>query len=152
MPANSSPFFAYGDGKIQTDFVADFGSTDQYGRGVLLQPDGRIVVSGTNFLVRYNADGSLDTAFGEAGRTVVPFPSSSGTGQVAALQDDGKILFAGTLYNEGVFSYAVARYLADGARPLGEVAALLGFSAPSAFSRWHRQRFGRPARQGRPPH
>lgn len=49
-------------------------------------------------------------------------------------------------------SELLARYLADGARPLGEVAALLGFSAPSAFSRWHRQRFGRPARQGRPPH
>ncbi|MBL8487153.1 MAG: hypothetical protein JNK22_08715, partial [Rhodocyclaceae bacterium] len=115
MPANSSPFFAYGDGKIQTDF----GFADQYGRGALLQPDGRIVVSGTNFLVRYNADGSLDTDFGEAGRTVVPFSSSSGTGQVAALQEDGKILFAGTVYNEGVFSYAVARYLADGSLDTG---------------------------------
>lgn len=36
----------------------------------------------------------------------------------------------------------VGRYLRDGSRPLGEVAALLGFSAPSAFTRWHRQVFG----------
>lgn len=27
-------------------------------------------------------------------------------------------------------------------RPLADLAALLGFSAPSAFTRWHRQRFG----------
>jgi len=42
-----------------------------------------------------------------------------------------------------------ARYLEDGARPLTEVSALLGFSAPSAFSRWHRQQFGLAARQRR---
>ena len=40
----------------------------------------------------------------------------------------------------------VARYLKEGARSLGEVSALLGFSAPSAFSRWHRQQFGQAAR------
>ena len=39
------------------------------------------------------------------------------------------------------------RYLTDGARSLTEVSALLGFSALSAFSRWHRQRFGIAARQ-----
>jgi len=40
-----------------------------------------------------------------------------------------------------------ARYLKDGARSLTEVSALLGFSASSAFSRWHRQQFGIAARQ-----
>ena len=40
-----------------------------------------------------------------------------------------------------------ARYLKDGARSLTDVSALLGFSAPSAFSRWHRQQFGTAARQ-----
>ena len=34
----------------------------------------------------------------------------------------------------------LARYLDEGARPLAEISALLGFSAPSAFSRWYRQR------------
>jgi len=43
----------------------------------------------------------------------------------------------------------LARYLADGARPLSEVALLLGFSELSAFSRWHRARFGHSARAGR---
>jgi len=39
-------------------------------------------------------------------------------------------------------SELLARYLDDGSRPLSEIAALLGFSAPGAFARWHRQRFG----------
>jgi len=39
------------------------------------------------------------------------------------------------------------RYLAEGARSLSEVSALLGFSEPSAFSRWHRRLFGGPARE-----
>lgn len=40
-----------------------------------------------------------------------------------------------------------ARYLDDGARSLAEISGLLGFSEPSAFSRWHRQRFGVAARR-----
>jgi AraC-like DNA-binding protein len=40
----------------------------------------------------------------------------------------------------------LASYLADGARSLSEVALLLGFSELSAFSRWHKVRFGAPAR------
>ena len=34
------------------------------------------------------------------------------------------------------------RYLAERSRSLTEVSALLGFSAPSAFARWHREQFG----------
>lgn len=45
-----------------------------------------------------------------------------------------------------VRSELLSRYLADGAKPLTEVSSLLGFSAPSAFSRWHRSRYGRAAR------
>ncbi|MDE2606753.1 MAG: AraC family transcriptional regulator [Burkholderiales bacterium] len=48
---------------------------------------------------------------------------------------------------DGVRQDLLARYLAEGARPLGELSARLGFSDPSAFSRWHRHRFGEPARK-----
>lgn len=41
----------------------------------------------------------------------------------------------------------LARYRAGDVRPLSEMGALLGFSEPSAFSRWHRGRFGASARQ-----
>ena len=47
---------------------------------------------------------------------------------------------------DGVRKDLLTQYLEDGARPLGEVAALLGFSEPSAFSRWHKQMFGTTAR------
>ena len=35
-----------------------------------------------------------------------------------------------------------SRYLADHKRTLAEISALLGFAAPSGFSRWYRQQFG----------
>ncbi|MCE3285909.1 MAG: transcriptional regulator, AraC family [Steroidobacteraceae bacterium] len=41
------------------------------------------------------------------------------------------------------------RYLADGHRTLAQISSLLGFSAPSGFSRWHRHHFGRPASEAR---
>ena len=46
-----------------------------------------------------------------------------------------------------------SRYIEGSARPLTEVAALLGFAAPSAFSRWYRDSFGSSAatqRRGAP--
>ena len=39
------------------------------------------------------------------------------------------------------------RYLADGSRSMADVSALLGFSAPSVFSRWFREKMGVPARR-----
>jgi len=40
----------------------------------------------------------------------------------------------------------LSRYTEDGERGLAEVSQLLGFSSPSAFSRWHRAAFGCAAR------
>ena len=40
----------------------------------------------------------------------------------------------------------VDQYLQDKHRPLAQVSSLLGFSAPSAFSRWYRDQFGARAR------
>mgnify|MGYP001764063133 CR=1 FL=1 len=42
-----------------------------------------------------------------------------------------------------------SRYVAGTDRPLTEIAALLGFAAPSAFSRWHAASFGRSAQRSR---
>jgi AraC-like DNA-binding protein len=41
------------------------------------------------------------------------------------------------------------RYVEQSDRPLTEVAALLGFAAPSGFSRWYQGQFGRSPSQGR---
>lgn len=73
--------------------------------GVALQTDGKIVVagmttssiSGRDFAcVRYNADGSLDSAFGSGG--IVTSDLQTGSDDVAysvAIQSDGKIVLAG---------------------------------------------------------
>lgn len=44
------------------------------------------------------------------------------------------------------------QYLASHSRPLTQVAELLGFSAPSAFSRWFRKEFGSTAKAWRDAH
>jgi AraC-like DNA-binding protein len=41
------------------------------------------------------------------------------------------------------------RYLADRGRTLADIAALLGFAAPSGFSRWYKQQFGTTAAANR---
>jgi AraC-like DNA-binding protein len=43
---------------------------------------------------------------------------------------------------DSVRSELAVRYLQDKRRPLSEVSVLLGFSAPSGFTRWYRRRFG----------
>ena len=63
------------DGKVTTDLGTAFDAV----YAVALQPDGKIVAAGeilTAFgLARYNADGSLDTTFGEDGK-VTTYPST----------------------------------------------------------------------------
>src|SRR5438046_8550413 len=112
-------------GKMQTDFpdLAAVASS------VVIQPDGKIVVAGAAFplftflgdfkVVRYNSNGSLDTSFGDGGIVTTTFPEGSYAFDVA-LQADGKIIAAGTVFvdfNPGDSSntdFALARYNPDG--------------------------------------
>jgi uncharacterized delta-60 repeat protein len=112
-------------GKVQTDFpgLAAVASS------VVIQPDGKIVVAGGAFplftflgnfkVVRYNSNGSLDTSFGNGGIVTTTFPEGSYAFDVA-LQADGKIIAAGTVFvefNPGESSntdFALARYNPDG--------------------------------------
>ena len=74
---------------------------------VVIQPDGKIVVAGGAFplftflgnfeVVRYNPNGSLDTSFGDGGIVTTTFPAGSYAFDVA-LQADGKIIAAGTVF------------------------------------------------------
>lgn len=63
-----------------------------------------------------------------------------------ALADEGQSFSA--LLNDARRELA-ARHVLESDRPLTEVALLLGFSAPSAFSRWYLGQFGRSARDAR---
>ncbi len=90
---------------------------------VVLQPDGKIVASGytydgTNFnfaLVRYNADGSLDSSFGTGGIVITAVGSpADGYAYDLALQPDGKILATGYTRVGSTYSFGLVRYNANG--------------------------------------
>ncbi|MDY6902320.1 MAG: DUF4347 domain-containing protein [Cyanobacteriota bacterium] len=113
--SNGSLDTSFGNaGSLVTDFGQDFG------RNVLVQPDGKIILAGyvgngssDPVLIRYNADGEIDRSFGDAGKV-------DGTGgYAAALQSDGKIVVGGRIYiktgnNTSNFYLALSRYNSDG--------------------------------------
>lgn len=88
--------------------------------------DGRIIVVGLAdvggdsdfFVARITASGKFDKSFGNSGVTVTnfsrsgaPFPSDVALGM--NLTSDGKILVCGFSINDGLQSWAIARYLAS---------------------------------------
>ncbi len=105
-------------GKVTTPI----GSGADYGRSMVLQPDGKIVVAGyaangvdDDFaLVRYQADGALDATFGSGGKVTTAMGSGEDRAIAVVLQADGRIVLAGFSGVGGAYDYAVARYQADG--------------------------------------
>jgi uncharacterized delta-60 repeat protein len=112
-------------GRVRTDFpgLAAVPSS------VVIQTDGKIVVAGGAFplftflgnfeMVRYNPNGSLDRSFGSGGIVTTTFPEGSYASDVA-LQPDGKIIAAGTVFVDFIIGessntdFALARYNPDG--------------------------------------
>ncbi|WP_405883438.1 calcium-binding protein [Streptomyces sp. NBC_01384] len=115
------------DGSLDTSFgsggevVTDFSGGEDGAAGAALQPDGKIVVVGTSEIpdngccwftvARYNANGTLDTGFGDGGWVRTDFGhDGSSAGEAVAVQPDGRIVAAGESGGE----FAVARYDTDG--------------------------------------
>jgi uncharacterized delta-60 repeat protein len=109
-------------GKIITTGI---GGAYEQRASVVVQSDGRIVVAGPSdtgstqsiALVRYEADGSPDLTFNDAGKvTTATGPTGSLYHQTyaLALQPDGKIVAAGTADDGSIYSCVVLRYRADG--------------------------------------
>jgi len=102
--------------------VTDFGSTAM-GYALAIQPDQKIVVAGDAYsldksnwemtLVRYNHDGSLDASFNGDGKVISNFDPGS-YGRAIALQEDGKILVAGSGYSNAYYGFGLARFNPDG--------------------------------------
>jgi uncharacterized delta-60 repeat protein len=122
--------FAHQDGKLDSSFGAggkvltDFQGSNDEGNALVRQPDGRVVVVGSTHdpatglssfgLARYRARGSLDATFGGDGRVITDFGSAA-IAQAVALQNDGKIVVGGYRVNDAGSSFALARYLPNGA-------------------------------------
>jgi uncharacterized delta-60 repeat protein len=121
------PDLDFGSGGKQITHLYDRGAQ---ANGVVLQPDGKIVLAGTaphsaargtgssDFaLARYNTNGLLDSSFGTGGLTAIPFPDgATEQGNALVLSPDGKIVVAGAAFV--TFStpadFALARYNPDG--------------------------------------
>jgi uncharacterized delta-60 repeat protein len=101
-------------GKVTTGF-SEF---DDLARAIVLQTDGKIVVSGeadTDFAVaRYNSNGSLDTTFDGDGRVRTSINLFDSAYDVA-IQSDGKIVAAGETGNGNNSDFALIRYESGGA-------------------------------------
>ncbi|MFN9603445.1 MAG: Ig-like domain-containing protein, partial [Planctomycetota bacterium] len=65
-------------------------------------------------LVRYNANGSLDTSFGTGGKVTTPVGTSTDQGYSVTIQPDGKIVVAGYAFSGSTNDFALVRYHADG--------------------------------------
>src|SRR5207249_1392909 len=79
------------------------------GTGVLIQPDGRILVAGVAYdddwdsgsawaILRYLPNGRLDHAFGHGGTVIGDFGTGLDWASSLELQPDGKLLVAGSIY------------------------------------------------------
>lgn len=83
---------------------------------------GKIVAAGSSsdgdskfLVVRYHANGTLDTSFGSGGIATTTFPKSSYQSIYAiGIQPDGKIVAGGTALVSGTETWALARYNTNG--------------------------------------
>jgi uncharacterized delta-60 repeat protein len=106
------------NGKVTTDI----GGNEEQIVGLVLQTDGKIVVSGATdngihsdiALARYNSDGNLDTAFDTDGIVVTAFSNLNEYSSDIAIQSDGKIVITGEAENGANTDFFVARYETNG--------------------------------------
>src|SRR5207244_10983357 len=123
------------DGSLDTSFGDAGIVTTRFTRGsyayaVALQPDGKIIAAGTDFvnfsfnddisdvdfgLARYNPDGTPDTSFGGDGKVSTDFDGFNDDVFSILMQPDGKLIAVGSAKNPANFyDFAAARYLSDG--------------------------------------
>jgi uncharacterized delta-60 repeat protein len=95
------------DGTLDSSFDTDGkvtlpGAGDDFAQAIAMQPDGKILVGGSQdqqlLVVRFESDGSLDSTFGTGGEAV-PFPNTSGAVTGLAVLPDGRILAGGYRYS-----------------------------------------------------
>jgi uncharacterized delta-60 repeat protein len=115
LNSNGTPDSSFGSGGKVTTFV----SNDDFGVGVAIQPNGKIVMAGSTgfggsikfLLVRYNSNGSLDSSLAGNGIVITQIGNPNAFADAMALQADGRILIGGQADAGGV---ALARYNTDG--------------------------------------
>lgn len=118
LPGDRDLSFGSPDG-----YVEERDCDDEYGRASALQSDGKIIVAGSQYpggegpyrmmLLRFHADGSPDTGFGDMGRAVWENPETLAI-HALSIQEDGKILVLGVIYRSWYRDILLARFNPDG--------------------------------------
>lgn len=99
-----------------------FGTAQDRGKCIKIQPDGKIIVAGRsgdlgqNFaMARINTNGTLDSSFGINGKVQTTFSGTQSGVNSIALQPDGKIILGGWTNNLPFeYDFALIRYNSDG--------------------------------------
>jgi len=122
LAAGPNPAFGENGWKVDSFLTGD---VTNYGNDIAVQEDGKIVVVGENegneqdtIIIRYNADGSLDSSFGGDGKVVID-GGGDDRGSAVAIQADGKIVIAGLTYTDLAQNFLVIRLQSDGSPDLG---------------------------------
>ena len=124
------------DGSLDTTFGAggivttSFPGQGSFASSLALQPDGKIVAAGTDFvnfstsessntdfaLARYLANGALDATFGAGGKVTTDFLGFNDDAFALLVRPDGRLVAVGSAKNAATFyDFAAARYMANGA-------------------------------------
>ncbi|HEX6901322.1 MAG TPA: hypothetical protein VF789_16475 [Thermoanaerobaculia bacterium] len=112
-----------GSGRVVTDFPES--SQESASSVAIATTDGEraIVAAGGAFiadtyriaLARYTWDGALDPDFGAGGRLLVEVPGTTTSyAHALVVDEEGRILVAGTAKQDGADRFLLARFLADG--------------------------------------
>ena len=111
------------DGSPDNTFSQDgLQSIGFHANSLVIQGNGKIVLAGYETIAiskdatigRYNADGSLDNAFGKKGRLSYSIHNGNAIYTGTAIQKDGKAVTIGRTWNGSNFDFCIARYKSDG--------------------------------------
>jgi uncharacterized delta-60 repeat protein len=113
-------------GALDPTFGVDGRTTTPLGdtseaRGIAVHPRGRFALAGRArvggrfdvAIVQYRANGRVDKTFGAGGTATVPIGTRSDEAFATALQDDGKLVLAGSARSGSDSNFALARLLED---------------------------------------
>ncbi len=140
------------NGALDSSFSSDGIVTTNIGNddnaySVAIQNNGKIVVAGSSYdgsdynfaLLRYNANGTLDSSFSSDGIVTTDVGPYGDTAYSVAIQSDGKIVVAGVSNNGTDLDFAVVRYNINGTldstfRSNGIVTTDVGGNSSTAYS------------------
>jgi len=103
-------------------FISGSATAYNYGKSIIIQPDGKFVFAGysssdgivSKFSVARFNDTISDTTFGTMGQVTTAIGTTNDFANSAAIQIDGRIVVAGSSSNGSNSDFAVVRYNTDG--------------------------------------